>query len=255
MEEILKHICAYSSFGNQVCNNLGQLLIIVPNLNRYIFKPIKFVQLVQLEPIHPEPTCAIMVIDHRMIVIQIQVGKNFIDDVLIDGGSRINIIVENLILQLSMSKLSPTPYNLFMADQAIAKPLDLIKNTKIFVHGIPCTITFIVINNNVLDSSYSMLLGCPWLKDAKISHNWGTNTITIQGTSIMRTIHVTKKLGVQTKRPKVLICYDFHHGISNEKEDVMFATKLDLFSIGTILVPIHTKLVSTPNYNPNFRIT
>jgi len=46
-----------------------------------------------------------------------------------------------------------------------------------------------------------MLLGCPWLRDAKISHDWGTNTITIQGTSIMITIPITKKLGVQTKRP------------------------------------------------------
>jgi len=31
-----------------------------------------------------------------MVVIQVQVGKNFIDDVLIDGGSKINIIIENL---------------------------------------------------------------------------------------------------------------------------------------------------------------
>jgi hypothetical protein len=89
----------------------------------------------------------------------------------------------------------------------------------------------------------------------KYPHNWGTNTITIQGKSTMRTIPITKKLGVQTKRPKVLICYDFHHGISNEEEDVMFATKLDLFSIRTIVVPIHTKLVSIPNYKRSFRIT
>jgi hypothetical protein len=33
-----------------------------------------------------------------MAVIQIQVGKNFIDDVLIDGGFRVNIITENLII-------------------------------------------------------------------------------------------------------------------------------------------------------------
>jgi hypothetical protein len=75
-----------------------------------------------------------------------------------------------------------------------------------------------------------MLLGRPWLRDAKISHDWGINTITIQGTSIMRTIHVTNKLGVSTKRPEVLVCYDSHSKIFNEKEDVMFAIDLDLFS-------------------------
>jgi hypothetical protein len=30
-----------------------------------------------------------------MAMIQFQVGKNFTDDVLIDGGPRINIIIEN----------------------------------------------------------------------------------------------------------------------------------------------------------------
>jgi hypothetical protein len=37
-----------------------------------------------------------MAIDHQMVVIQVQVGKNFIDDVLIDGGFGINIIIKNL---------------------------------------------------------------------------------------------------------------------------------------------------------------
>ncbi len=46
-----------------------------------------------------------------------------------------------------------------------------------------------------------MLLGHPWLRDAKASHDWGTNIVTIQGTGIVKTIHVTKNLGVQTKRP------------------------------------------------------
>jgi hypothetical protein len=86
-----------------------------------------------------------------------------INDVLIDGGSRINIIVENLRVQLGLSKPNPTPYNTLMADQTIAKPLGLITDLKIFVHGIPYIVTFIIkSNNNVLDSSYSMLLGHPW---------------------------------------------------------------------------------------------
>jgi hypothetical protein len=69
-----------------------------------------------------------------------------------------------------------------MVDQTIAKPLGLIKDLKIFVHGIPYIVTFIVINSNVLDSSYSMLFKHPWLKDAKVSHNWGT----IKGTDTVK---------------------------------------------------------------------
>jgi hypothetical protein len=66
-----------------------------------------------------------------------------------------------------------------MVDQTIAKPLGLIKNLKILVHGIPYIITFIVIQSSVLDSSYFVLLGCPWLKDDKMFHDWGNNIITI----------------------------------------------------------------------------
>ncbi len=60
-----------------------------------------------------------------------------------------------------------------MANRTISKPLGFIRDLKIFVHGISYTITFIVINNNILDFNYLRSLGCPWLRDAKVSHNWG----------------------------------------------------------------------------------
>jgi len=57
-----------------------------------------------------------------------------------------------------------------MENQTRAK-LGLIRDLKIFIHGIPYVVTFNVINSNVLNFSYSMLLGHPLLKDAKVSHN------------------------------------------------------------------------------------
>ncbi len=70
-----------------------------------------------------------------------------------------------------------------------------------------------------------------------MSHDWGNNIITIQGTNIVRTILVIKKLGAPTKRPKMLVCYDFHYGISDEEKDLMFVTRLRFFSIGTVAIP------------------
>jgi hypothetical protein len=107
---------------------------------------------------------------------------------------------------------------------------------KILVHGISCVVIFIVVWSSVLDSSYFMLLGRRWLRDIKVSHDWGNNIITIQGVGKVRTIHVIKKPEAPTRWPEVLICYDFHSGIFDEEEDLMFATKLGLFSIGTIIV-------------------
>jgi len=61
---------------------------------------------------------------------------------------------------------------------------------KIYVHDIPYITTFIVLQNNVIDVNYSMLLGLLWLKDAKVTHDWGNNTVTIQGNGTIRTIVV-----------------------------------------------------------------
>jgi hypothetical protein len=65
-------------------------------------------------------------------------------EVLLDVGSKINILIKKLKMHLGLLKPNPTPYNLCMADQTIHKPLGLIKDFRILVHGIPCIITFIM---------------------------------------------------------------------------------------------------------------
>ncbi len=98
---------------------------------------------------------------------------------LLDGGSGINIITKKLRLKLMIPKPKPTPYNLRMVDQTTTKLVGLIKDLKIYVHAIPYITMFIVLHNNVVDFSYSMLLGRPWLGDAKVAHAWGSNIVTI----------------------------------------------------------------------------
>jgi hypothetical protein len=75
-----------------------------------------------------------------------------------------------LKLKLGLPKPKATPYNLRVVDQTTTKLVGLIRDMKIYVHGIPYIITFIVLKNNVVDFSYSMLLGRPWLRDAKVAH-------------------------------------------------------------------------------------
>jgi hypothetical protein len=99
--------------------------------------------------------------------------------VFLDGGFGDNIITKKLKVQLGMSKPKLAPYNMSTANETITKPLGLIKDVKIIVHGIPYVVIFVVIHSIVLDSNYFILLGHPWLKDVKVSHNWGNNTITI----------------------------------------------------------------------------
>jgi len=53
--------------------------------------------------------------------------------------------MEKLRVQLGLSKLELAPNNLHTDDQTIVKPLSLIKDLKILIHGIPCVVTFIII--------------------------------------------------------------------------------------------------------------
>jgi hypothetical protein len=51
-----------------------------------------------------------------MDVIQMYIGRNIIEDVFLDGGLGVNIIIEILKIRLGLLKLKPTPYNLRMAN-------------------------------------------------------------------------------------------------------------------------------------------
>jgi hypothetical protein len=58
-----------------------------------------------------------------------------------------------------------------MVDQSMTIPLGIIKILKIHIHGIPYVTTFYVLQNNVVDFFNSMLLGRPWLRDVKVTHD------------------------------------------------------------------------------------
>ncbi len=81
--------------------------------------------------------------NNHMVVIQVHVRRNNIDDVLLDGGLGINIIIEQQIIRLGLHKPKPTPYNLQMENYTIIKPIKLIRDLKMYVHGISYVATFI----------------------------------------------------------------------------------------------------------------
>jgi len=49
-----------------------------------------------------------------MAIIHIQVGKNIVDNVFIDGRVNVNIIIENLIIKFGLPKPILAPYHLRM---------------------------------------------------------------------------------------------------------------------------------------------
>ncbi len=186
--------------------NLGQLLKITPKLKKYFWQKLKPKKTQNVSKVTidkqvgysvPKVGIVYVVINNHMAIIQIQIGKNTIEDVLLDGGSGVNIIIEQLKLRLGFPKPKPTPYNLRMTNQTTTKPVGFIRDLKIYVHGILYRTMFIILQNNVVNSSYSMLLGRPWLKDAKVAHDWGSNIVTIQGNAPIRIIIIPNIWEVQ----------------------------------------------------------
>jgi hypothetical protein len=110
-------------------------------------------------------------VDNQMAIIQVQVGKNIIEDILIDGRVNVNFIIENFKTKLGLPQPRLAPYHLRMVDHNMIRCLRIIKILRIHIHGIPYVATFTILKNNVVDLSYFVLLGIHWFRDAKVTHD------------------------------------------------------------------------------------
>ncbi len=84
--------------------------------------------------------------------------------------------------------------------------------------------------------TYSIFLGRPWLKHAKVNHNWGDNSFTI--TIGKRTVTVSTIMKITLKpseRPKYVDDgYDWEEGKSNEKENQLYNAMPKLWHVGEV---------------------
>ncbi len=65
---------------------------------------------------HSKTNITTIEVDNQMVIIQVQVGKQIVEDVLIDGKANVNIITENLKTKLGLPKPRLVPYHLRMVD-------------------------------------------------------------------------------------------------------------------------------------------
>ena len=185
-------------------------------------------------PTTEELIAATEAIDKHMLMISISIGKNIVDDVLLDGGSGVNVITEEERHKLGLPKPSPAPFKLKMANGTIAKPTGLLRDVKIHIHGIPYIVTFTVIDCQTIKSDYSMLLSRPWLRNAKVIHDWANDQVQIMGNGIVETVKINPQLGYEAVIPHALVCYNFAEGITDDEETILLAVDPTLQPVGTI---------------------
>jgi hypothetical protein len=81
--------------------------------------------------------------------------------------------------------------------------------------------------------AYSMFLGRPWLKQAKVHHDWGNNTLTIIVATKTLTLSTEKRVMIHpSKRPCNLDDnYDWEEGLTNGNEKSLYHVVLELWPI------------------------
>ena len=168
--------------------------------------------------------------DKEMPMISIIVKNRRVPNVLIDGGSGVNIITDTLRRKLG---LKPAPFTIEMANQRKVMPKGIIRDVRLDVGGIVIRTTLTVIDMVSTEDSYSLLLGKPWLKEAQAQHDWPLNKLTLTqgGSKVVLSTQRTLALPPD-KRPLHWEDYDWEMGLSDEEEAIVYEAFPELLPMG-----------------------
>jgi len=138
-------------------------------MDKYLLKMIE----PQMNDVCKVTTIKIKDFDEVLLIVQVQIGKFGVWDVLLDGRCSVNIISKSLRKKIGLRKLQLAMFVVRMADQRKAQPLGLIRNLKINLGSYVYKTSVTTLNMENGLEAYSMLLGRSWLKQTKTNHNWG----------------------------------------------------------------------------------
>ena len=119
-------------------------------------------------------------VDFRVPTVQVEFAGKVLREVLLNGGSRVNILLSSIYFKLGSPKLRATPFQVKMADQRRLQPTSILKDQTITVATLLFNLNLVVLNIQFDEDTYPMLLGRPWFKIAKLKQDWGSNTILIK---------------------------------------------------------------------------
>lgn len=72
------------------------------------------------------------------------------------------------------------PFSINLVDQSRLSPLGLVKNVPILIVGVRFLVYFLMVNFPSHGSSFSILLGIPWLRVVAVMHDWNNETLMLQ---------------------------------------------------------------------------
>ncbi|XP_073394981.1 uncharacterized protein [Physcomitrium patens] len=99
--------------------------------------------------------------------------------VQVDDGSSVNLMTEDTMEKLGLTRLLPTTLLLCMADHSKVHPMGVLVDVETIIAGIAYKIDYVVFQLKSSALSYPILLDRPWLFHAKARNDWGRGTLTI----------------------------------------------------------------------------
>lgn len=164
--------------------SLDQLLNMVPAFREQLFEKLQRERVrntqisgaVELEALHVN----LEDVDFKIPTIKVEFDGRIFEEVLLDGGSGVNILLEMVYLSMAVQNLDPAPFQVKMADQRRLQPLGILKEQRITISGLHFKVNFVVLRMQAKEISYPMLLGRSWFKTAKVRQDWGENIVIIR---------------------------------------------------------------------------
>lgn len=162
--------------------SLDQLLTLVPGFRDLLFQKIMKMKGLDAvaQPVAGTNVVQVEDVDFKVPAITVKYQNQFIDGVLLDGGSGVNILPESEYMRFGSPKLHPAPFQVKMADQRRLQPLGILKDQEICVVGLKYKLNFVVLRMHIGNLAYPMLLGRPWFRKAKLKQDWGNNMIILK---------------------------------------------------------------------------
>ena len=110
--------------------------------------------------------------DVEPIEIEVMVVDKVIPNVLVDGGSGLDILLDHTMKRLGISLTGPLPFIINMANQSPAVPLRVIKDCRISTGWKEYVVTFHVIKMHSSKDTFPPLLKRPWLRMSNAIVDW-----------------------------------------------------------------------------------
>ena len=109
----------------------------------------------------------------KAIEIEVMIVDKVVPNVLVDGGSGLNIMLEHTLNLLGLQLTGPSPFIVNMAIQTSSVPIGMVADCRIQSRGEEYIVNFHVIKMHSHQDTFPILLGRPWLRMADAVVAWG----------------------------------------------------------------------------------